>query len=200
MKNTKKITASLLAALALTAPCFAAGAAQPASEKTAQTAPLTKEDRERAELRTKTYKALLDLYHKKPKSRKAIQNAFGYAVFVDTSYSVGLLGGGHGREVFMKMGEMKVGLGLGVRQSNIIFVFGNEDAFNSFITKGWTFGGEAVAAAGDGVNGDALEGSFQVAPGMWMYQVTTKGLAADLTVKGTRFYVDKDLNVDTVVD
>lgn len=92
MKNTKKITASLLAALALTAPCFAAGAAQPASEKTAQTAPLTKEDRERAELRTKTYKALLDLYHKKPKSRKAIQNAFGYAVFVDTSYSVGLLG------------------------------------------------------------------------------------------------------------
>ena len=57
-----------------------------------------------------------------------------------------------------------------------------------------------MAAAGDGVNGDALEGSFQVAPGMWMYQVTTKGLAADLTVKGTRFYVDKDLNVDTVVD
>lgn len=150
MKNTKKITASLLAALALTAPCFAAGAAQPASEKTAQTAPLTKEDRERAELRTKTYKALLDLYHKKPKSRKAIQNAFGYAVFVDTSYSVGLLGGGHGRgrainqhsgrEVFMKMGEMKVGLGLGVRQSNIIFVFGNEDAFNSSSPKAGPLG------------------------------------------------------------
>lgn len=130
----------------MTAPCFAAGAAaQPAGDKTAQTAPLTKEDRERAELRTKTYKALLDLYKRKPQSRKAIQNAFGYAVFVDTSYSVGLLGGGHGRgrainqhsgrEVFMKMGEMKVGLGLGVRQSNIIFVFGNEDAFNSFITK-----------------------------------------------------------------
>lgn len=211
MKQMKRTTASLLAALALAAPCFGAeAAARQAAEPTAQTAPLTKEDRERAELRTKTYKALLDLYQKKPNSRKAIQNAFGYAVFVDTSYSVGFLGGGHGRgrainqhsgrEVFMKMGEMKVGLGLGVRQSNIIFVFGNEDAFNSFITKGWTFGGEAVAAAGDGVSGDALEGSFQVAPGMWMYQVTTKGLAADLTVKGTRFYVDKDLNVDTVVD
>lgn len=208
MKQMKRITASLLAALALAGPCFGAeAAARPAAEKTAQTATVTKEDKERAELRTKTYKALLDLYQKKPNSRKAIQNAFGYAVFVDTSYSLGILGGGHGRgrainqhsgrEVFMKMGEMKVGLG--VRQSNIIFVFGNEDAFNSFITKGWSFGGEAVAAAGDGVNGDALEGSFQVAPGMWMYQVTTKGLAADLTVKGTRFYVDKDLNVDTVV-
>ena len=86
MKQTKKITASLLAALALTAPCFAAGvAAQPAGDKTVQTAPLTKEDRERAELRTKTYKALLDLYKRKPQSRKAIQNAFGYAVFVTKS-------------------------------------------------------------------------------------------------------------------
>lgn len=212
MKKAKTMAATLLSTLTLSATALgavpavvqAAAGTQPAAAAT-----VTKEDKERAELRTKTYKALLDLYQKKPNSRKAIQNAFGYAVFVDTSYSLGILGGGHGRgrainqhsgrEVFMKMGEMKVGLGLGVRQSNIIFVFGNEDAFNSFITKGWSFGGEAVAAAGDGVSGDALEGSFQVAPGMWMYQVTTKGLAADLTVKGTRFYVDKDLNVDTVV-
>mgnify|MGYP003223921099 CR=1 FL=1 len=135
----------------------------PRGLRPSRTAPLTKEDRERAELRTKTYKALLDLYKRKPQSRKAIQNAFGYAVFVDTSYSVGLLGGGHGR-------------GRAINQHS-----------------------GRVAAAGDGVNGDALEGSFQVAPGMWMYQVTTKGLAADLTVKGTRFYVDKDLNVNTVV-
>ncbi len=169
---------------------------------------VTKKDKQRAELRTKTYKALLDLYQKKPKSRAAIQNAYGYAVFVDTSYTMGILGGGHGRgrainqhskrEVFMKMGEVKVGLGLGIRQSNIIFVFGNKDAFDDFVNKGWKFGGQAVAAAGDGVNGDALEGSFQVAPSMWMYQVTTKGLAAELSLKGTNFYVDKDLNVDTV--
>lgn len=212
MKNTKMMVATLLAAVSLSSTALAAApaAVQPAAKaKPAAAATVTKEDKERAELRTKTYRALLDLYKRNPKSRKAIQNAFGYAVFVDTSYSAGFLGGGHGRgrainqhsgrEVFMKMGEMKVGLGLGVRQSNIIFVFGNEDAFNSFITKGWTFGGQAVAAAEDGVHGDSLEGSFQVAPGMWMYQVTTKGLAAELSVKGTRFYVDKDLNVNTVV-
>jgi lipid-binding SYLF domain-containing protein len=213
MKNTKMMVATLLAAVSLSSTALAAAPAveQPAAKaKPAAAATVTKEDKERAELRTKTYRALLDLYKRNPKSRKAIQNAFGYAVFVDTSYSAGFLGGGHGRgrainqhsgrEVFMKMGEMKVGLGLGVRQSNIIFVFGNEDAFNSFITKGWTFGGQAVAAAEDGVHGDSLEGSFQVAPGMWMYQVTTKGLAAELSVKGTRFYVDKDLNVNTVVN
>ncbi len=207
------MVATLLAAVSLSSTALAAApaAVQPAAKaKPAAAATVTKEDKERAELRTKTYRALLDLYKRNPKSRKAIQNAFGYAVFVDTSYSAGFLGGGHGRgrainqhsgrEVFMKMGEMKLGLGLGVRQSNIIFVFGNEDAFNSFITRGWNFGGQAVAAAEDGVHGDSLEGSFQVAPGMWMYQVTTKGLAAELSVKGTRFYVDKDLNVNTVVN
>ena len=51
-----------------------------------------------------------------------------------------------------------------------------------------------AAAATDDVHGDSLEGSFQVAPGMWMYQMTTKGLAAELTATGTRFYVDNDLN------
>ncbi|WP_432642079.1 YSC84-related protein [Acidaminococcus sp.] len=213
MRNMRKVLAVLLAALSLAPAALAADpvAVLPApAGKPVAASTVTKEDKERAELRTKTYRALLDLYKRNPKSRKAIQDAFGYAVFVDTSYSAGFLGGGHGRgrainqhsgrEVFMKMGEMKVGLGLGVRQSNIIFVFGNEDAFNSFITKGWSFGGQAVASAEDGVHGDSLEGSFQVAPGMWMYQVTTKGLAAELSVKGTRFYVDKDLNVNTVVN
>lgn len=213
MKKAKTMATTFLATLTLSVASLgavpavvqAAAGTQPAAAAT-----VTKEDKERAELRTKTYRALLDLYKRNPKSRKAIQNAFGYAVFVDTSYSAGILGGGHGRgrainqhsgrEVFMKMGEMKLGLGLGVRQSNIIFVFGNEDAFNSFITRGWSFGGQAVAAAEDGIHGDSLEGSFQVAPGMWMYQVTTKGLAAELSVKGTRFYVDKDLNVNTVVN
>ena len=57
--------------------------------------------------------------------------------------------------------------------------------------KGWTFGGQAAAAARDGVHGDSLEGAFQVAPGMWMYRVSTKGLAAELGINGTRFTVDK---------
>ena len=94
----------------------------------------------------------------------------------------------------MKMAQGKLGLGLGVRQTNTLFVFDTIDAFTSFITKGWTFGGQAAAAATDDVHGDSLEGSFQVAPGMWMYQMTTKGLAAELTATGTRFYVDNDLN------
>lgn len=209
MKSGKRMLGIAIAGLFLLAPVMPVmqQSVALAAAKT-ETTTVTRQDRERAQLRGKTYRALLDLYQRKPKSRKAIQNAYGYAVFVDTSYSLGLLGGGHGRgravnqhsgqEVFMKMEEVKAGLGLGVRQSNIIFVFANEDAFQSFITKGWKFGGQAVAVAEDGVNGNSLEGSFQVAPGMWMYQVTTKGLAAELSVKGTKFFVDKELNLTPV--
>lgn len=161
-------------------------------------------EQRRAETRTKTNQALELLYSKQPKARKAINNSYGYAVFVDTNYAVGILGGGHGRgrainrtnsaEVFMKMKEYQIGLGLGVRQTNIIFVFDNIEAYANFINKGWTYGGNATAAVSDGVHGDSLEGSFQVAPGTWLYQVSTKGLVAELALKGTNFYVDNDLN------
>ena len=30
--------------------------------------------------------------------------------------------------------------------------------------------------------------------GIWVYQLTTKGLALELAIKGTRIYPDKDLN------
>ena len=193
MKKWMKWAAALLTAIPVLS-----DAASSAEDKAAR------REQERQELRVKTYKVLKDLYAKKPKSKRAIEHAYGYAVFVDTSYTAGFIGGGHGRgrainqangtEVFMKMAQGKVGLGLGIRQSNIIFVFDTIDAFTEFITKGWTFGGQAVAAATDDVHGDALEGSFQVAPGMWMYQMTTKGLAAELAANGTRFYVDNRLN------
>jgi lipid-binding SYLF domain-containing protein len=194
-KLTKWMAAILVFCLMLVPVMADAATAQEKAEK---------KEQQRQELRVKTYKVLKDLYEKKPKSKRAIEHAYGYAVFVDTSYTAGFIGGGHGRgravnqsngkEIFMKMAEGKLGLGIGVRQSNIVFVFDTIDAFTSFVSKGWTFGGQAVAAATDDVHGDALEGSFQVAPGMWMYQMTTKGLAAELTAKGTRFYVDNDLN------
>ena len=158
----------------------------------------------RAELRNKTNKALELLYEKQPKARQAISNSYGYAVFVDTSYAMGIFGSGHGRgravnrntgtEIFMKMQEYQAGLAFGVRQSNTVFVFDNIEAFTTFIKKGWSYGGHATAAVTDGVHGDTLEGAFQVADGAWMYQVSTKGLAAELALKGTNFYVDNDLN------
>jgi len=33
-----------------------------------------------------------------------------------------------------------------------------------------------------------------VADGVWMYQLTDKGVALELTAKGTKYYKDGDLN------
>ena len=41
---------------------------------------------------------------------------------------------------------------------------------------------------------EALQGALAVAPGVWMYQLTDKGLALEATVKGTKYWKDSDLN------
>lgn len=159
---------------------------------------------QKAELRQKTVTTLDQLYQKQPKARYAIEHAAGYAVFNNTGFQLGLLGTAHGRglaannitgqEVFMNMKQYQAGLGLGIKEYAVIFVFSNQDAWNTFVNKGWSFGGQATAVADDGVNGDSMEGAFQVAPGTWLYQMATKGLSAELTVGGTNYYKDKDLN------
>ncbi len=163
---------------------------------------------QRAETRQKVALTLEKLYEKQPKARQAIENAAGYAVFVNTGFKLGILGSSHGRgmaynnktkeEVFMRMKEFQAGLGLGVKEYAIIFVFGTQDAWNTFVTKGWSFGAQATASANDGKTGDSLEGALQVEPGIWMYQLTTKGLALELSVKGTNYYRDKKLNQNKI--
>ena len=39
-----------------------------------------------------------------------------------------------------------------------------------------------------------MQGGLSVSPGVWMYQLTDKGLAAEATVKGTKYWKDDDLN------
>ena len=40
----------------------------------------------------------------------------------------------------------------------------------------------------------AFQGAIAVSPGVWLYQITGDGLALELTVKGTKYYKDSDLN------
>ena len=158
----------------------------------------------KTELREKTVATLDKLYERQPSARNAIEQAAGYAVFNNTGYKLGLFGSSHGRgmainngsgqEVFMRMQEYQAGFGLGVKEYAAIFVFGNEEVWNQFVNAGWKFGGDATASADDGVNGDSLQGSLIVAPGIWLYQMTTKGLALELAVRGTNYYRDHDFD------
>ncbi len=113
-------------------------------------------------------------------------------------------GGGSGKGIavnnktkamtYMKMAEIQAGLGFGAKKFQVVWVFETDKALNDFVNSGWEFGGQATAAAKAGDKGSAYQGAVAVGPGVWIYQVTDKGLALELTAKGTKYYKDSDLN------
>ena len=94
----------------------------------------------------------------------------------------------------MKMISAGAGLGVGVKDFRVIFVFGTEKALNTFLNSGWSGSGQADAAAKAGKSGGDYSGAVEVAPDVWVYQTTKNGLALQLTLQGTRYYKDDDLN------
>ena len=93
----------------------------------------------------------------------------------------------------MRFVEGSAGFGFGIKKFDLIFVFQTEQAMADF-TRGWEAGGQATASAKGGGTGTAIDGAVSVAPGVWVYQNTEKGRGAELGIKGTKYYKDKDLN------
>ena len=156
----------------------------------------------KAEAQNKATETLQKLYEKKPNAKRVTANSAGYAVFSNTGYRLGLLGSGHGRgvafnnetgeKIYMRMNEYNVGLGLGVKEYAVIFVFPNQNAWTNFTNKKWEYGGQADASATDGVKGGSVEGAVYAGNGIWVYQMTTKGLTLEMNLKGTNYYRDSD--------
>lgn len=147
---------------------------------------------------------LARLYKAQPSAKKAVEGAAGYATFSNFGMKIFVAGGGSGsgmavdnktkKATYMKMVEVQAGLGMGIKKFRVVFVFDTQKALNDFVNSGWEFGGQTTAAAKSGDQGLALAGAISVAPGVWMYQLTDTGLAAELTGKGTKYYKDGDLN------
>ncbi len=158
----------------------------------------------RKEVQKVSQQTLSQLYKAQPSAKKAIANAAGYATFSNFGMKIFLAGTGTGsgmavdsrtkKITYMKMVEVQAGLGIGIKKFRVIFVFDTQKALNDFIHSGWEFGGQTTAAAKTGDQGAALAGAVSVAPGVWMYQLTDTGLAAEITGKGTKYYKDSDLN------
>ena len=158
----------------------------------------------RAELRKMAADTLKRLYKMEPSARSVIAQAAGYAVFRNFGLKIFLAGGGSGdgividqttkHETFMKMVEIQAGLGLGIKKFSVVFVFQNPDSMTRFIESGWEFGAQATAAVTDDGAGGGVQGAVSVDAGVWMYQLTDKGLALELTAKGTKYYRNTDLN------
>ena len=159
---------------------------------------------QRADILKQNEQIMSRLYRVAPHAKELVAKSVGYATFSNFGMKIFIAGGGsgtgvvmrksNGKPVFMKMVEVQAGLGMGIKSFSAIFVFETESALNSFINSGWEFGGQATAAAKYENNGGAYEGAANVSEGVWMYQLTDNGLAAEITAKGTKYYQDSDLN------
>jgi lipid-binding SYLF domain-containing protein len=162
-----------------------------------------KEDQKRDEIRTMARNTLERLYQTQPAAKGAIGKAAGYAVFSNFGMKIFVAGGGKGqgvavdkagKEVFMKAVEVQAGLGMGIKKFRLIWVFETRAALDRFIQQGWQLGGQAGYTAKASGKGSGLAGAAAVEPGVWLYQLTDDGLAAEITVKGSRYYKDDELN------
>ena len=154
-------------------------------------------EKERTEIRKMSQESLTRLYKAQPSAKAAVEKAYGYAVFSNMGIKILVGGSGNGKgvaiknkgktETFMKMFEIQAGLGMGVKKFRVVFVFDNVKAFDGFVNSGWEFGGQADAAAKTSPEkGGSMAGAASVSEGVWMYQLTDKGLALELTGKGTK--------------
>ena len=158
----------------------------------------------RQQVREMSQDALATLYEVAPNTRRVVERSAGYAVFSTFGLKLFFAGGTTGkgmvvnlrtnRQTFMKMLQVQGGLGFGVNQNRLIFVFTNEQALRNFINQGWEFGGQVNLSAMAGGQGGMFSGAAAVSPGVYLYQLTQTGLSATLTVGGTKFFKDSDLN------
>ena len=148
-------------------------------------------------------KVLTQLFQKKPAARSQISSSPGYAVFSNANINLIFMAAGTGYGVvknmksqqytYMNMAEGGVGFGLGAKDYRVVMVFHTTEAMSNFINSGWTFGGNADAAAKAGRQGASIEGEAYYGD-VTVYTFTESGLALQATIKGTKFWKDKELN------
>ncbi len=189
MKWTAKGWVSLVVCLSLIFLAGLALAADAAKDKNAK---------KRAEIDAVAESTLKEVLEKSPAAKALYDKSYGYAVFDNLKLAFGLSGGGGNgvavsksdKRVYMRMGTAGVGVGLGAQKYQVVFLFETEQAFNSFVDKGWQADVSAQAVAADkGANAGA---TFK--HGLAVFQITDKGLMASADIAGTKYWTNKDLN------
>jgi len=161
-------------------------------------------DEKREKTRKMAATTLNDFYKLQPASKEPIQKSAGCAVFNNTGTNLFLLSTARGagvavdsktnQDTFMKMISAGAGFGVGIKDYRVVFAFETNDALARFLESGWSGSAQADAAAKTSQSGGAYSGAAMVEPGVWVYQITKKGLALQLTLQGTKYYKDDDLN------
>jgi len=148
-------------------------------------------------------KVLTKLFKLKPDVRSQLKSASGYAVFsnVNINIFIASFGGGKGvvknnrtgKHTFMRMAEVGLGPGMGLKDFRVVFVFHTAASMRRFVEDGWAFGVQADAAAKISDKGAAVGGEATL-DNITIYQLTESGLALQATIKGTKYWKDESLN------
>lgn len=114
-------------------------------------------EEKRQTVRKQREEMLAELYKTKPEMKDRLKQAAGYATFKQTDVNLFLLASGHGygmlvenktgKETIMRVASLGGGVGMGVKDLRVIFVFNDEKVMQQFLDKGWQFGGKADASA-----------------------------------------------------
>lgn len=110
-----------------------------------------------ANVRKQRDEMLAQLYTSNPEMKKLLKKSAGYATFKQTDVNLFLLASGNGygvlrdnkthKDTFMRVAALGGGVGLGVKDVRVIFVFNDAKVMRQFVEKGWQFGGKADASA-----------------------------------------------------
>jgi lipid-binding SYLF domain-containing protein len=114
-------------------------------------------EEKQAAVRREREKTLAELVATKPELQERIRRAAGYATFTQKDVNLFLLASGQGygvlvdnasgAEVFMRVASLGGGVGMGVRDLRVVFIFHDRKVMEQFVQSGWQFGGKADAAA-----------------------------------------------------
>jgi len=159
--------------------------------------------KKQAEVKKATAAALQKFNKADAKLAAEVAKAPGYAVF--TTYGLSFLVGGSGgyglvhdsktkKDVYMDMAQASAGLQIGASESEILIVFKNEKALQTFINNGWEFGGGGGVQAGAGGKSVGPGGGENLIADALYYTLTKNGLQAGGAVAGTKFWKSSSLN------
>ncbi len=100
---------------------------------------------------------LAELYKTKPELKDRIQKAVGYATFKQTDINLFLLASGRGygvlkdnktsQDTFMCVASLGTGVGMGVKDLRVIFIFHDPKVMRQFVEQGVQFGGKGDVSA-----------------------------------------------------
>ena len=111
---------------------------------------------------------LADLYKTKPELKDRIEKAAGYATFKQTDMNLFILASGRGygvlkdnksgKDTFMSVASLGTGIGMGVKDLRVIFIFNDPKVMQQFVEQGIQFGGKGDVSAKYKDTGVSAEG------------------------------------------